>query len=183
VASSDRRTRRGSFAAFRRPIVTDLVFWLAAGFAVVAGLVIGGAVLLVTGAPESALGWLWPAGAFAMFGWMSFKLLAMGINTSRALEPSPEPKDQARVQSMEAGGRVAGAVLGKGVRKVVGGRGASRAGPGRAPAAPSSPSPTSSSAAAAANEPAPQITVDKAARVLGSMVGRRLGPRGKGGGS
>ncbi|HEY6532056.1 MAG TPA: hypothetical protein VIY72_07115 [Acidimicrobiales bacterium] len=169
MASSDRRTRRGTFAAFRRPVVTDLVFWLAVGLAVLFGLVVSAALLMVLGLPDGVLGWIWPVGAFAASGWLGFKLLAMGINTSRALEPSAEPVDEARAQSLENTGRAAGAVLGKGAAKLV-----RRKHP---PAPVAEPEPEPQRAPTAEAEPTPEVTVDKAARVIGSMVGRRLADR------
>jgi hypothetical protein len=184
VAPPDRRPRRGTFAAFRRPVVGDPVFWLAAAFALLAGTVVGGGLLLAMGVPDRALPWIWPVGAFVLVGWLAFKLLAMGINTSRALEPGADPSSEARAQTLEAGGRAAGAVLGKGTAKLVGRKPQPSSGtapPPTAAAATPSPEVDGPRADGPAGTPtastAPDVTVDKAARVLGSMVGRRLADR------
>jgi hypothetical protein len=165
-------------------VVGDPVFWLATAFALLAGTVVGGGLLLAMGVPDGALAWIWPIGAFLLVGWLAFKLLAMGINTSRALEPGADPTSEARAQSLEAGGRAAGAVLGKGAAKLV------RRTP--QPSSDAAPAPPTAAASPAAEverphpdapagtpttAPAPDVTVDKAARVLGSMVGRRLADR------
>ena len=133
-------------------------------------------LLMVVGLPDGVLGWLPPAATFAIGGWLAFKLLAMGINTSRALEPSPEPKNQERAQSMEATGRVAGAVVGKGVRKVVGGRGpAARAHRSHAlrPASRPTRPPTPPDATSTATPPSPQPTPTPAADARTGTAGHR----------
>jgi hypothetical protein len=180
VASPDRR-RRGTFAAFRRPVLGDPVFWLTLGFSLLAGLVVGGALLAVLGIPDTAIVWLWPIIGFALTGWLAFKLLAMGINTSRALEQASPPADDGRARTMEAGGRAAGAALGKGARTLLGRRGSSPS--SSTPTSSSTPAPPGATPAdpepAAGPAPSSDVTVDRAARVLGSMVGRRLGERKK----
>jgi hypothetical protein len=165
-------------------VVGDPVFWLAAAFALLAGAVVGGGLLLAMGVPDRALPWIWPVGAFVLVGWLAFKLLAMGINTSRALESGADPSSEARAQTLEAGGRAAGAVLGKGAAKLVRRKPQRLSGAEPAPpAAAATPAPgvtrprPDGSAGPSTAPTTPDVTVDKAARVLGSMVGRRLADR------
>jgi hypothetical protein len=177
---SPARRRRGTFAAFRRPVLGDPVFWLTFGLALVAGLVVGGGLMVVMGIPDTAVVWLWPIIGAVLAGWLAFKLLAMGINTSRALEQGAAPADEGRARGMEAGGRAAGAALGKGARTLLGGRRSPAPSATRAEAVPPSASaaPTTPTSGGEPSPPSrPEVTVDKAARVLGSMVGRRLGGR------
>jgi len=193
-----RARRRGTFGAFRRPFITDPVFWIAAGISIVIGLAVSGALVAFGGRmPDSALSWGVAVLFFAVAGWLSFKLLAMGLNTSRAIEEA-DVADERRAQKLESTGRTAGAVLGKGASRLARGRSAKApaaappAGAAPTPAPAPAPAPTSTpsaprAAAAAAPPSAPasagaeggDVTVDKAARVLGSMVGRRLAERKK----
>ena len=188
MAPSSARRRRGTFAAFRRPFVTDPVFWIAALLAVAIGVAISAALMALGGSvPDSVLAWSVATLIFVIAGWLSFKLLAMGLNTSRALEEAAVA-DEARAASMENKGRSAGAVAGRGAAALMKrGRkrtasaattpaGATTAAPTSAPAAAPTPQPAPAPAAEAAP---PVVTIDKAARVLGSMVGRRLADRRK----
>jgi hypothetical protein len=99
--------------------------------------------------------------------------LSLGLNTSAAFEKGArEAAVEGRGETFEATGRRAGAVVGKGLSKVA------RIGAPKpaAEAAPRSAAETTSSQGEAA--PAkPEVTVDKAARVIGSMVGRRSAER------
>lgn len=203
TVAPSRARRRGTFSAFRKPFLTDPIFWIAAGIAIVIGVVVSAALLAFGGRmPDSLLSWGIAVLFFTVAGWLSFKLLAMGLNTSRALEDA-EPANESRAQKLEGTGRVAGATLGKGAARLVKGR--SKSTPKAAPAAPTpptaataapapppaaapapAPTPAATPAPAAAPTPAPaaeeekpDVTVDKAARVLGSMVGRRLADRKK----
>jgi hypothetical protein len=184
VARSTRRRRRGTFAAFGRPVVGDPVFWLTALLAVAFGALVGGAVLLVVGLPDSGLGWAWPAALFLVAAWVAFKFLAMGINTSRALERTRQHADPARSASMQATGRAVGAAVGRGTAALTGRRRtatpSSAPQPSPPPTAATPPPPAAPSAApSAAPTPTPSAptTTDTAARVLGSMLGRRLADR------
>jgi len=181
VAPSSVR-RRGTFSAFRRPFLTDPVFWIAAGLSLAIGLLISGALVALGGrVPDSPLSWGVAALIFVIAGWLSFKLLAMGLNTSRALE-EVEEANPTRAASLESKGRSAGALAGRGAASVM--RWGKKPGTASTPPAapPSGPGPASAPTAAAAAQPAPatdDVTVDKAARVLGSMVGKRLAARRK----
>jgi hypothetical protein len=177
VAPSSAR-RRGTLGAFRRPFFTYLVFWIAAGLSIAIALVIS-AVLVALGGrvPDSLLGWGVAVFIFVIAGWLSFKLLAMGLNTSRALEET-HVADEKRAASLESKGRTAGALAGRGAASLM-----TRGKKKPAAAAPAAPPPPTAAAPApaAAEEARPDLTVDKAARVLGSMVGRRLTDRRKDG--
>ena len=181
VAPSSVR-RRGTFSAFRRPFLTDPVFWIATGLSLAIGLLISGALVALGGrVPDSPLSWGVAALIFVIAGWLSFKLLAMGLNTSRALE-EVEEANPTRAASLESKGRSAGALAGRGAASVM--RWGKKTGTASTPPAapPSGPGPASAPTAAAAAQPAPatdDVTVDKAARVLGSMVGKRLAARRK----
>jgi hypothetical protein len=154
--------------------------------AIVIGVVVSAVIVALGGrAPDSVLSWGVAILLFAIAGWLSFKLLAMGLNTGKVLE-EPEVADPARAASLESKGRSAGAVAGRGAAALMK-RG--RKGSGSVPPTPSAPSasaPAPDPAAEAPTTPTPgaapeaEVTVDKAARVLGSMVGRRLGDRKKG---
>ena len=133
---------------------------------------------------------------FVVAGWLSFKLLAMGLNTSRALEEA-EVADRARAADpREHGpfgrraslGKGAASLMKRGKKKGAAGR---RRSAGRR-AAPSTPAPAPAAGPGIpprlrTARPAPHrppaadddVTVDKAARVLGSMVGKRLADRRK----
>jgi cytoskeletal protein RodZ len=187
VAPSSAR-RRGTFSAFRRPFLTDPVFWIAAGMSIAIGVLVSSVLVALGGRfPDSLLSWGVAILFFVIAGWLSFKLLAMGLNTSRALEES-QPSDERRAASLENKGRSAGAVAGKGAAALMK-RGKKSAAPSTdvrsgSPApepSPTSPATEATSAAAtpAADGSGTDVTVDKAARVLGSMVGRRLADRRK----
>ena len=195
AVAPSRARRRGTFSAFRRPFLTDPIFWIAAGIAIVIGVVVSGALIAFGGRmPDSVLSWGVAVLFFVIAGWLSFKLLAMGLNTSRALEEA-EPANESRAQKLEGTGRAAGATLGKGAARLVKGRSkdtskpaadaappATTPAPAPAPAPAASnppPTPTPAPAPAPAAEEKPEVTVDKAARVLGSMVGKRLADRKK----
>jgi hypothetical protein len=199
VAPSSAR-RRGTFGAFRRPFLTDPVFWIAAALAVTIGLVISAALVALGGrVPDSPLSWGVAILIFVVAGWLSFKLLAMGLNTSRALEEA-EVANPTRAASLESTGRSAGALAGRGAASLMKRgkkKGAATAAPPVASPAPPTPTPAPTPAPAPAPAPTPaattppatqpapapaaddDVTVDKAARVLGSMVGKRLAARRK----
>lgn len=176
---------RSTLGAFRRPFVTDPVFWIAAVLSLLIGALVGGGLYVLTGAQTTALGLGVPIVAGVVALWLSFKLLAMGMNTSRALEEA-QVADEPRAQALEDKGRAAGAAVGRGAAALVNRGKPKPSTPPPASPAPSSPSAPPSGSAPPSTPPAPAsadgdgVTVDKAARVLGSMVGRRLGERRKG---
>jgi hypothetical protein len=138
-------------------------------------------LFMLAGVPHTTLGWVWGALIFVVGFAIARVCLSLGLNTSAAFEKGArEAAVEGRGETFEATGRRAGAVVGKGLNKV------SRIGspkpanqPAPIPAAeaePRSAAETASSQGEAA--PAkPEVTVDKAARVIGSMVGRRSAER------
>ena len=185
-----RTRRRGTLGAFRRPVVTDLVFWIALAMALVLGLAVAAGLVALFGVPDSTLKWAVPLLGGLAGTWIGLKFLAMGINISRAFQPDDEPATEPGV-GLESTGRAAGAVLGKGARALTKGRkpktpttpapgapaaSSPAASSPTAPTAPAGPTPSRPSTPAPAT-PAPDVTVDKAAKVIGSMVGRRLSER------
>ena len=200
-----RSRRRGTFGAFRRPFVTDLVFWVAALVALAFGALVGALVLAMLGVPGSWVGWLPVAVALVVAGWLAFKLLVMGMNMSRALH-HPEPADDARASTLEGTGRAAGALAGRGAAALARRTRGTSATPSGSPETPTPPpvpdapgpdvptpgpepepvatgsEPPRAEPARPVPEPGGQVTVDRAARVIGSMIGRRVGARRRDGG-
>jgi len=130
-------------------------------------------LFMLAGVPHTTLGWVWGALIFVIGFAIARVCLSLGLNTSAAFEKGArEAAVEGRGETFEATGRRAGAVVGKGLSKVA------RIGAPKpaAEAAPRSAAETTSSQGEAA--PAkPEVTVDKAARVIGSMVGRRSAER------
>ena len=154
-------------------------------------------VVLLTGLPEDALGWVRPGIVGVLVALLSFRLLGMGVTSSvkfqeglRGASPGaqPQPGDGAAPShDYEATGRAAGAAVGKALRAT---RSSPRtSAPTPAPSAQPSPhppgddhdadgEPAAPPAATTSGPPAPAgPTVDRAARVAGAMVGRRLAER------
>ena len=179
VAPSSAR-RRGSLSAFRQPFVTDPVFWIAVVLSLVIGVLVGGALYALSGAQSSFLGLAVPAIGAVVALSLAFKLLAMGMNTGRALEDA-QVVDEERATALESKGRTAGAAVGRGAAALLNNRKKPAASPAAPPPTPTEPSPAAERAAGptSAPEAKPEVTVDKAARVIGSMVGRRLAERRK----
>ena len=180
VAPSSAR-RPGSLSAFRQPFVTDRIFWIAALLSLVIGVLVGGALYALSGAQNSFIGLSVPIVGAVVALWLSFKLLAMGMNTGRALEDA-QVVDEGRANALESKGRTAGAAVGRGTAALLNSR--RKPTPSPTPSAtPTEPSAAADGAAGptSAPEAKPQVTVDKAARVIGSMVGRRLADRRKDG--
>ena len=148
-----------------------MVRLLIAALSAVAGALAVGLLFLLAGVPHTVFGWVWGIVIFGLGFVLARVCLSLGLNTSTAFETGArEAASQLRGDSFEATGRKAGAVVGKGLNKVA------RIG---APKPAAQPSPTPPPSGGPATSPAPDVTVDKAARVLGSMVGRRLGERKK----
>jgi hypothetical protein len=157
---------------------------LIAVLSVVVGALAVAILFLLTGVPNTAIGWGWAAFIFAIGFAVGRVCLSLGLNTSAAFERGArEAAVEGRGESFEATGRRAGAVVGKGLNKVA------RIGAPKAPSTPSpttppTPADTASGAPGPAESPIadpkparPDVTVDKAARVIGSMVGRRNAER------
>lgn len=132
-----------------------------------------GLLVMLTGVPTSTGGWVWTAAAFALGFLIARVCLSLGLNTSTALdEGMRQAAQESRGDAYEATGRKAGAVVGKGLSKVA------RIGAPKPSPAPTTPTATSDAAGSGAGSGASaEVTVDRAARVLGSMVGRRVAER------
>lgn len=148
-----------------------MVRLLIAALSTVSGALAVGLLFLLAGVPHTFVGWVWGIVIFGLGFVIARVCLSLGLNTSTAFEAGArEAASQQRGDSFEATGRKAGAVVGKGLNRVA------RIG---APKPKAQPSPTPPPDGAPATSAAPDVTVDKAARVIGSMVGRRLGERKK----
>ncbi len=155
---------------------------LIAVLALLVGAVAVGLLFMIAGLPRTPFGWVWAALAFLVGFAIARTTLSMGLNASTAFEQgAQEAAEQRRGDAFEATGRRAGAVVGKGLGKVA------RIGAPK-PSAQPAPGPTSGSSGtgSAGTEsapsdtsaaPKPEVTVDSAARVIGSMIGRRSAER------
>jgi hypothetical protein len=157
---------------------------LIAVLSTVVGVLAVALLFMLAGIPDSVYGWMWGALIFVTGFAVARVCLSLGLNTSAAFEKGArEAAVEGRGDSLEATGRRAGAVVGKGLNKVA------RIGAPKASPAPSPTTPPTTTAderyEAGAAEPSttdseppkPEVTVDKAARVIGSMVGRRVAQR------
>ena len=138
---------------------------LIAALSIVVGVLAVALLFMLAGIPESVYGWMWGALIFVIGFAIARVCLSLGLNTSAAFEKGArEAAVEGRGDSLEATGRRAGAVVGKGLNKVA------RIGAPKPPVGSKAPSSDTSAAK-------PEVTVDKAARVIGSMVGRRNAER------
>lgn len=155
---------------------------LIVGLAVLVGAAAVGLLFMIAGVPRTTIGWVWGAVAFLLGFAIARTTLSMGLRTSTAFEQGArEAAAESRGDSFEATGRRAGAVVGRGLNKVA------RIGAPKPAAPPASGSPSGSSEKGPADTesaasdtgaaPKPDVTVDKAARVIGSMIGRRTAER------
>lgn len=149
-----------------------MVRLLIAVLSAIVGALACAVLFMVAGLPRTVIGWGWAAVAFLVGATVARICLSLGLNTSNAIEQGArEAALEARGDTYEATGRRAGAVVGKGLNRVA------RIGapkPAASPAASDDPFPTPG---AQAPNAAPEVTVDRAARVIGSMVGRRTAAR------
>ncbi len=144
---------------------------LIAVLSAVVGALAVGLLFMVAGVPHTIPGWGWAALIFMIGFAVGRVCLSLGLNTSAAFERGArEAAVEGRGDSLEATGRRAGAVVGKGLNKVA------RIGAPK-PAAPTKPAADTKSAQGQPSPAKPDLTVDKAARVIGSMVGRRSAER------
>ena len=138
-------------------------------------------LFMIAGVPRTTFGWGWAALAFVVGFAVARVCLSLGINTSAAFERGArEAAAGGRGDSFEATGRRAGAVVGKGLNKVARIGAPKPKSPPTTAAAPTTSddrSASSSPSEAPTAAPKPDVTVDKAARVIGSMVGRRVAQR------
>lgn len=142
-----------------------IVRLLIIGLSLLVGAAAVGMLFAIAGTPRTPFGWAWGVVAFGLGFLIARTTLSLGVNTSAAFgKGKAEAASQSRGDAYEATGRRAGAVVGKGLNKVA------RIG---APKPPVEPKSTAGDTSAAK----PDVTVDKAARVIGSMVGRRVAQR------
>jgi hypothetical protein len=159
---------------------------LIAALSAVVGALAVALLFMLAGLPHSLYGLMWGGLIFVIGFTVARVCLSLGLNTSAAFEKGArEAAVEGRGDSLEATGRRAGAVVGKGLNKVAR-IGAPKASPTPTPSpnAPSTTADTASGALGPAESPSanpeppkPEVTVDKAARVIGSMVGRRVAQR------
>ena len=164
---------------------------LTAAISALVGALAVGILFMLAGLPHTPIGWVWSVLILVIGAFVARVCLSLGLNSSTAFEQGArEAASQSRGASYEATGRRAGAVVGKGLNRVAR-IGAPRPAPKPAPESTPATPPTASSTASArepdapatnaaeSSPPTPEITVDKAARVIGSMVGRRAALRRK----
>ena len=154
-------------------IVRVLAGAISAAVAVLAVVILFG----LTGTPHTPIGWVWGVLIFAIALSIAWVSLTLGLNMSRSFDKGAADANQKRGDQLEATGRTAGAVVGKGLSKVA------RIGSGRNSRSDSAVSTAPDLAAGSdtdASDPrdaAPKVTVDNAARSIGSMMGRRIAER------
>lgn len=148
-----------------------IVRLLIIGLSVLVGVAAVGLLVMAAGTPQTPIGWVWGIVIFGLGFVIARTALSLGVNTSAAFEEGrTEASSESRGAAFEATGRTAGAVVGKGLSKVA------RIGAPK-PAMDATPSPGEESAQGDQASVRPDVTVDKAARVIGSMVGRRVAQR------
>jgi hypothetical protein len=142
-----------------------IVRLLIIGLSLLVGAAAVGVLFAIAGTPRTPFGWAWGVLAFGLGFLIARTTLSLGVNTSAAFgKGKAEAASESRGAAYEATGRRAGAVVGKGLNKVA------RIG---APKPAVEPKPAQGDTSATK----PDVTVDKAARVIGSMVGRRVAQR------
>ena len=150
------------------------------GLSVLVGAAAVGLLFMIAGLPRTTIGWVWAALAFVLGFAIARTTLSMGLHTSSAFEQGArEAAAESRGDSFEATGRKAGAVVGRGLNKVARIGAPKSAAPPASPAAQTSDTdaPTASAPADTGAAPTPDVTVDRVARVIGSMIGRRTAER------
>jgi hypothetical protein len=200
------RRRRGVLRHYDRPLWRDRMFWVVALPSVLATAVIVGLLLVLWGVPDSALAWVRIVVVGLIVLNLGFRLLGFSLVTTRHFQRGLGEGSAKREGDWEDKGRAAGAVVGRAIastRKVTSGTSAASESPHRSDNGPTrdavddppqtepdhatepspstvtqpTPGPTASPSSASAPEPSTKETVDKAARVVGGMVGRRLAER------
>lgn len=155
--------RSGTLRAYGPPFWADAMFWIAAALSLLVGALVVVILLMLLSTPRTGAGWLWTIGLGLLGVWIGFVVLSLGLNTSRGIELGASQADAERGDRFEAHGRRAGRVVGSGLAKATG---RSRT---KDDAPTSEPTPDV--------EPSPKVTIDRSARVLGQMVGRRIAER------
>lgn len=184
------RRRRGVLRHYSHPFWRDRIFWLVAIPSVVVTAAFVGMLMVFTGVPATPLDWLRPGLVGFLVLLLAFRLLGMGVTSTVGFQTGLDTGSAPRSGDLEAKGRAAGAVVGRALQAT---RGPTQASPAASPTpagdvAPPGPPPARDLTApdpADATDPAtrptaperPTVTPDRAARVAGAMVGRRLAER------
>jgi hypothetical protein len=134
---------------------------LAGAIASAAGVLAVVILFALSGTPRTPIGWVWGVLLFVVAITIAWVSLTLGLKMTRSFDEGVSQADERRGDQMEATGRTAGAVVGKGLGKVA------RIGSGKASRSNADTPPSST----------PKVTVDNAARSIGSMVGRRIAER------
>ena len=139
------------------------MFWIALALSLVVGVLVVIVLLMLLSTPRTDTGWIWTVGLGLLGVWIGFVVLSLGLNTSRGLERGASEADAERGDRLEAHGRRAGRVVGSGLARATGRSRPRTEGPAHE--------------SASDIDPAPKVTIDRSARVIGQMVGRRLAER------
>ena len=154
---------------------------LIAAISAIVGALACAVLFMVAGLPRTVIGWGWAVLAFLIGATIARVCLSLGLNTSNALQQGArEAASDSRGDSYEATGRRAGAVVGRGLNRVARIGAPKPSAPATPPAGESDPSTASGTTDAppsGSSPTRPDVTVDRAARVIGSMVGRRTAER------
>lgn len=164
-SSRSRQKRSSTLRAYGPPFWRDVMFWIAAGLALLVGVLVVIVLFMLLSTPRTNAGWAWTIGLFVISVWSGFVILSLGLNTARGVERGAKDADSTRGDRFEAHGRKAGKVIGTGLAKVT----------GRAAAQSDGTNSDNPQAAKSVDEPKP--TLNDAARSLGMMVGRRRSAR------
>jgi hypothetical protein len=174
---------------YDRPSWRDRMFWVVAVPSVVATAVVVGLLLLLWGVPDAGFAWVRLVVVGLIVLNLSFRVLGFSLVTSRHFQRGLGEGSAKRDGDWEDKGRAAGAVVGKAIastRKATSGTSTPSSRPRQSdktptPTAESTPTPTASPTPTDTSTNTPESStkeiVDKAARVVGGMVGRRLAER------
>jgi hypothetical protein len=153
------------------------MFWIATVLSLAVGALVITMLLMILAGPRTTGGWAWTVGLGLLGAWIGFVALSIGLNTSRGFERGASEADRGRGDRFEAHGRSAGRVVGRGLAAVTGRTRRSQdvtSDGGAAPPTQDPTPPTGDPMPTPSSSPTPPITVDRSARVLGQMVGRRM---------
>ena len=117
-----RRTprRRGVLRHYHQPVWKDRLFWIVAVPSVVITALVVAVLVLVSGPPDTTIGWARPVLLGLIVLLLSFRLLGAGVTTSRKFQTGLSEGTTSRPGDLEAKGRAAGAVVGRAVKAAKG---------------------------------------------------------------
>jgi hypothetical protein len=142
---------------YRRPIWKDRLFWLVGTMSALTTAAFVAVILVITGVPETPLGWARPLLLGAVVLLLSFRLLGAGVTTSRHFQRGLGEGSAPRPNDLEAKGRAAGAVVGRAVKAARSPKPATTSSPAATP----TPTPTTRPAAVPTmNAPPPQAAAE-----------------------